>query len=394
MVAERFHRDTDDRPIREGRTPEEFLRPGEIEYKQCPYAGSRHLHEKPMNVSALRQMSAHWDEMIDAIGLLREAYRRARGDYRFDLMDIWRVGQMGSCLPWFYILRLSEPCPAFAAALSKATLGVGIWGWRVLIDQFAKRTFAVPGEAWSAQQIWEASEANGTLIAESEVCAASQAMMLKFYEPYVSPTTVANVGGVARLAAERDELVRFAAHYIAFKQWIWLYWLARRWLVLELQAAVGAQPEHEEHLDVDAEPPDFFLLQPQTPTELPLDHRRVWFGSLAALVEPFAPDGSDAAHRAHAEALVTIMSSEPEDLERVALDVQQQLPACNAALRIARAACMFARLDALHGQVMATTEAGFRGEPGVIDAATRDAVLRSSPRALFARYAPRLFTAS
>ncbi len=393
MVQEQFHRDSEGRPIRESRTPPELLKEGEIELKPCPYAGSRHLHENPMNVSALRQMSAHWDELIDCIGFLREAYRGARGDYRADLMDIWRVGQMGSALPWFYILRLGETCPAYAAALSKATLGVGIWGARVLIDQFALRTFENPGPPWTAQEIWQTSETNQTLIAEHEVCAASQAMMLKFYEPYVAATPVAHLGDVARLVPEQGELVRFTAHYLAFKQWIWIYWLARRWLVLELQAAVGVQDEHAEHLDPDAEPPDFFVLQPQRPTEIPLAHRRHWFAQLAALVEPFCSDGSDAPYRAHAATLALIMSEEPEDLERVAREVPQQPR--DAARRIARAACMFAKLDALHGQVIATVEAGFRGEvSATIDATVRDAVLRSSPRTLFARYAPSLFTGS
>ena len=55
MIEERFHRDDEDRPIREGRTPAEFLRDGDIEYRTCPYAGSRFQHANPMNVSALRQ---------------------------------------------------------------------------------------------------------------------------------------------------------------------------------------------------------------------------------------------------------------------------------------------------------------------------------------------------
>ena len=38
MVEERFHRDVEDRPIREGHTPAEFLREGDIEYKTCPIA--------------------------------------------------------------------------------------------------------------------------------------------------------------------------------------------------------------------------------------------------------------------------------------------------------------------------------------------------------------------
>lgn len=57
MIEERFHRDVEDRPIREGRTPSEHLREGDIEYRTCPYAGARHQHANPMNVSALRQMA-------------------------------------------------------------------------------------------------------------------------------------------------------------------------------------------------------------------------------------------------------------------------------------------------------------------------------------------------
>src|SRR5262249_43347410 len=40
MVEERFHRDDEGRPLREGRTPPEFQQPGEIDYRPCPYAGS------------------------------------------------------------------------------------------------------------------------------------------------------------------------------------------------------------------------------------------------------------------------------------------------------------------------------------------------------------------
>ena len=34
-----------------------------------------------MNVSALRQTSAHWDEIIAALGFLRTAYAEAHGGY-------------------------------------------------------------------------------------------------------------------------------------------------------------------------------------------------------------------------------------------------------------------------------------------------------------------------
>ncbi len=379
MVEERFHRDTEGRPLREGRTPPELLREGEIEYRTCPYPGSRHQHENPMNVSALRQTSAHWDEIIDTISFLRESYGAARGGFRFDLMDIWRVGQLGCSLPWFFILARGETCPAFAAALAKAALGIAIWGNRVLVDQIATRTFVPPhgpvtSPSWSAQQIYDTSDANGTLIADTEVCAASDKMMLRFYEPYVSAVPFGGAGETATLPATREPLLRFGAHYLAFKQWLWLYWLARRFVVQDLEAATGPRPEYAEQLEPEGEPPDFFLLQPTRPAELPGAHRAAWFASLAALIEPFVPDGSDAPYRTHAADLARIMGERTEP------------------------ASTFAALDAVHGAVMATTEAGFRGaamapapptgDPET-DPAIRDRVLRASPRGLFSPAAGR-----
>nr|MBA3502104.1 hypothetical protein [Deltaproteobacteria bacterium] len=271
MVQEQFHRDSEDRPIREGRTPATLLREGEIEYRTCPYAGSRHVNERPMNMSALRQTSAHWDEVIDAVAALRTAYTEARGGYRRDVMDIWRVSQLGSALPWFYILREGTTCPAFAAALSKATLGVGIWGWRVFVNLLAERT-TVPH--FTSQMILDTAESTGTLLSDTEVCSASDKMLLKFFDPFtVENVRVVGAGGVARLVEAKDEVLRFGSHYIAFKQWLWLYWLARRALYADIETALGPQPELEERMDATAEPPDFFVLEPANVGELSLEGR-------------------------------------------------------------------------------------------------------------------------
>src|SRR3954471_15549495 len=119
MVEERFHRDDEGRPLREGRAPPEHQQPGEIEYRPCPYPGSRQVAGRPMNVSALRQTSAPWDEVTGALGFLRAAYAGLRGGYGPDILALGRVSQLGSALPWFHLLA-GEPLPAYAAALSKA----------------------------------------------------------------------------------------------------------------------------------------------------------------------------------------------------------------------------------------------------------------------------------
>jgi hypothetical protein len=392
MVEERFHRDTEGRPIREGRTPRELLNEGEIEYKQCPYSGSRYLHANPMNVSALRQTSAHWDEVVDAVAFLRSAYGDARGGYRFDLMDVWRTSQIGSSLPWFYILHQHATCPAYAAALSKATLGVGIWGARVLVQAISERKVY---ERITPQLILETSEENGTLIADSEVCAAGDKMMLKFYEPFCEAVPCTGLGDVGPLVAAAPAVLRFGAHYVAFKQWIWMYWLARRFLYEEVGSVVGPRPDLVELLHLDAEPPDFFLLQPAERVELPLAQRQQWFAMLGMLIEPFAPDGSDAPHRAHAVALAEIMGREPERMADLAAEVARVTGyAAAQAERIARAIGTYAALDAAFADVLATTELGIGGATGAeFTADMRDRVLNLPPRPLFAAFAPETFAA-
>jgi hypothetical protein len=57
---------------------------------------------------------------------------------------------------------------------------------------------------------------------------------------------------------------------------------------------------------------------------------------------------------------------------------------------VARAIAAFARLDAIWGEIVASVEAGLRGAPCPveIDAAIRDRLVVTSPRALFAALAP------
>ena len=352
MVEERFHRDTEDRPIREGRTPTEFLRAGEIEYRTCPYAGSRFQHKNPMNVSALRQMGAHWDELCDALAFLRAAHDEVLGVTQPQLMDVWRASQLGSALPWFFLFRDSQ-IPPYAAALAKATLGMGIWAQRELLQTIAT---ARPAPELTPDSMLAMAEANGTLIGETEVCSGGDKMLLKFFEVLVGPKAP------GRFAAPRDEVLRFGAHYANFKLYIWLYYLARRFLLADAVAAHGSSPEAAALLDASVEPSDFFRIEPANLAAVIPEQRMGWFRSLADLIVPFAPARTDLALRDLAFQLAAAMGKGSGPAET------------------------FAVLDELYGKVVATVEAGFRGSVADIEvpADIRDRLVASSPRQFFA----------
>lgn len=360
MIEERFHRDAEDRPIREGRTPDEFLRPGDIEYKTCPYSGGRHQHKNPMNVSALRQASAHWTECLDALAWLRAQHDALLGVTEPGIWDIWRTSQMGSALPWFHIFR-DEVVPGYAAALSKMTLGMGIWAHRMFIDTLTK--------GWSAPSPLTAdiidglAEASGTLIGETEVCSGSEKMLHKYFDVHV---TQAPTPGV--LAVPRESFLLFAAHYTNFKLLVWIYYLARRFLFADVHALYGSSPELAELRDSVVEPRDFLVIEPGNIPEVIPEQRESWFRSLAALVTPMAPDRSDLALRDKAFEIAAVMG--------------RGLPP----------AATWEALDQIHAWVIATVEAGFRratteGGPGTIEvpADIRDRCLAQSPREFFAK---------
>lgn len=326
MIEARGLRDVEGRPLREGRTPPEHLRADDIEYKVCPYTGSR--SGKPMNASALRQMGAHWDEACATLAGLRAAHDRVLGVTAPGLMDIWRVSQLGSALPWWHLFR-EGAVPAHVAALSKATLGQGIWAQRVLVKMLTDR-WSPP--ALTPETILELAELSGTLVGETEVCSGGDKMLLRFFDVLV---------GENAAAPASDELLAFGAHYANFKLVMWIYFLARRFL----WADAGVP------LDSAVEPSDFFIVEPANLAEVTREQRAGWFRQLADLVVPFAPRGADLALRDHAFMFAAAMGS----------------PLCS-----------FAALEVLFAGVVKVVEAGLGGGPH--PALTPDVLDRIVPR--------------
>lgn len=348
LVEERHHRDEEGRPIREGRTPREHLRDGDIEYKQCHYAGSRHL-ANPMNVSALRQSSEHWDEIVDALAFVRSRYAELRESFGPDIMDVWRVSQLGCSLPWYFILERGEVAPAYAAALSKIALGTALLSHRLLQDALVQRWVPPP---FTASVLHDLAESTGTLLGETEVCSAPAKMIVDFLEVLVSGVP-RGVGPVAQLIADRDRVFRFGAHYTSFKQLLWIHDLARRFLYHDIGAT--------DLLEAPVEPPDCFLIEPPSPAGMPPQLRALWFGALAATVVSMTPDGSD------------------RRMCELARDVSRIMGAGESPR------ATYAALDASFGEMTKAVEVGLGGTADVeIDAAMRDRLIGGSPRGRFA----------
>jgi hypothetical protein len=122
-------RDTDGRPLGESAIPE-GLGGVPTEWKACPYGGSRRLPQKPMNVSALHQVTANWKEVCGLLAELRTQFGRWESTAEaLSLTQLWRFGTTVVNIPHYLLNRASRPLssggvPVVVAALFKIAAGL------------------------------------------------------------------------------------------------------------------------------------------------------------------------------------------------------------------------------------------------------------------------------
>src|SRR6516225_4106903 len=179
------------RPIGEGRAAAFKNVPTEMQI--CPYAGTRHHHAKPMNVSALRQMMPVWDHIITLLSWLSRRYgaRHKREIATHD--DLALVVGAGVFLADFLALRRRQRLPSGAipvliSGLYKVCLGFQLATFlSSLQERFTGRS---PDPLPDAAGFYAYVEAHELLIGDAEVCAGSPAMIMQAYDAMTRPQAV------------------------------------------------------------------------------------------------------------------------------------------------------------------------------------------------------------
>jgi hypothetical protein len=179
------------RPVGEGRAAAVKNVPTEMQI--CPYAGSRHHHGRPMNVSALRQMMPDWDHTLTVLSWLSQRYgaRQQREITTHD--DLSLVVSTGVFLADFLVLRRRQPLrsgaiPVLISGLYKVCLGFQLATFLAsLQERFTGRS---PDPLPDAGGFYAYLEAHELLIGEAEVCAGSPAMIMQAYDAMTRPQAV------------------------------------------------------------------------------------------------------------------------------------------------------------------------------------------------------------
>lgn len=169
--------DTQGRPVGEIRSGPDTRCQVHTRYETCRYPGSRGHSGLPMNVSALRGLTANWAEVRRLVQLLRAAYYRDAGpEQESTLLDVARISYFGQQLPAYYAHSRADvenhAVPPSLAALHKMLAGVFGTAKTMLLDAVG-RGGVFDKVVVTPRQFVDYAEQHGLLVGRSgtEVCA-------------------------------------------------------------------------------------------------------------------------------------------------------------------------------------------------------------------------------
>jgi len=202
-------RDRDGRPLGETKAGPERMCAVPLELRVCPYPGSRHQHERPMNLSALKQVSSSWRGILGGVAFLHRLHRARAGAGALRLADVWRIGNMTNALADFAFLRAWRPLrdgelPSVAGALYKITLGVTSTSAAAWFDGVAPF-----GAIVDADFLYEYADRYGQLIGPEQVCGGSEAMIKELLRVVLDGLPAFEAGEIACVAGDEARFQRF-----------------------------------------------------------------------------------------------------------------------------------------------------------------------------------------
>lgn len=155
-------------------------------WRTCIYAGSRFQDDKPMNVSALKAMRAHWGPMMALLLRVREAYLRRCPEAR----QGWTVGHLERlstavlALPAYQLMRRDnrvangELHPVLSS-MFRVTDGLRMTMHHMLFIPFGEPT-RHPDTPMTAAEVHDYAERAFSLHSEHGVCAGPKVMIDEF----------------------------------------------------------------------------------------------------------------------------------------------------------------------------------------------------------------------
>ncbi len=181
------YRDAEGRPLGEEVSPSECREGVTMEYRDCPYSGSRFRHPSQMNVSSLHQFTHYWRQVMGGLATMRDTYlgtyfdNEHRDDERLNLIDMWSLSRLGIMLPAYLLRRrpggfADGEIPPMVAIIYRMMLGVNNVSHVRLLMTFAT-DMVEQMHVLDSDKFYAFADRNDMFIGHDSVCAGSPAMI-------------------------------------------------------------------------------------------------------------------------------------------------------------------------------------------------------------------------
>jgi hypothetical protein len=244
-------KDREGRPLGEHQASEAARVGTVMKLKQCPYPGTRHAHPKPMNTSALQQVSAHWHEALCGLRSLRAMYLATRRKRLSTTFDYLQLGSTVAAVPAYVSYRVEQPVghgelSGVVATMYKLVIGVN----RTLMLLVSGELMAGGADnqlEMSHADIGEFAETTAMLIGPKEVCAGTPQQIQSFIGALIRDDYETDVDTMRAVDAELQTLVqpqpaffRFTEAVLAMECMDFLFKLVSSRALADLEALLQA----------------------------------------------------------------------------------------------------------------------------------------------------------
>ena len=214
-----FHSD-DGRQIGENNTnPEIYREIVETESKPCKFEGSR--YGLPINLTALRNVMASWDDALQLVTTVRANYiaRRGLDHSRFNLMEGYVLSKMGAAYV-SYLVRRRGSTYAATPPLETVFFTLGVGPFMVVRALMEKGDLTpLDPEPMSGERLYELADSSGSLLSglSGHGCAGSKKLITQFLDATMNGTytKALNSTEVTRMLSAIDDWDRFYAYVYA-----------------------------------------------------------------------------------------------------------------------------------------------------------------------------------
>jgi hypothetical protein len=156
------------------------------DWRTCLYEGSRYLDSKPMNVTALKAMRAHWSPIMATLWHIRQAYvrRYPQAARRMTLGDVECLSTLVLAVPTYQLMRpqsrvANGDLHPVLSSVFRVTDGLRMATHQMLFVPVGEDTLS-PDAVVTGQDIHAYAERNESFHANHGVCAGPKAMIDEF----------------------------------------------------------------------------------------------------------------------------------------------------------------------------------------------------------------------